>query len=210
MPNYKVKLTRPLTDAQFNEGMRTGTFVKLPQHRAFIAFIHYTALRCSEALALKRSAFRIEENDLLVTVAFPKEQIKTVRVDGKRIRVKTGKIVYERFKHSKVTPALPLPLELPFMDDILATLKPLAPDSRVFPYCRKTGYNIVNRVFEYPHYHRLSRITWFLQNGFSIAEVLSWTGLNIMTLQAYVGMVSTAKMGRALTKARSNGANEAY
>ena len=211
MPNYYEKITTPLSDEEFHKGMDKGPFYAVPQHPGYVAFIHYTALRCSEALSLKRKDFRLTDTNLMVTVAFPKEQKKRVKkLDGSVEVVKTGKIVMERFKHSKQTPPLPLSLDLPYMNFILDSLKDLQPEDRVWPYCRKTGYNIVHRVFQYPHYHRLSRITWFFQphpeidrpQGFSIAEVRSWTGLSLKALDYYVGLVGIERMGASLVMAK--------
>ena len=86
------------------------------------------------------------------------------------------------------------------MNSIVETLKNRKPKELVWPYCRKTGYNIVKRVFYYPHYHRLSRITQFFLDGYSIAEVKSWTGLSLKALDYYVGLVSIHRMGESLKK----------
>ena len=163
----------PLTDKQFIEGMKRGRFYKRPQHPAFIALIHYSAVRVSEALKTTRGQLRLTEDMLYYDVG-------------------------ERLKHSHKTPPLPISLSLPYVDCIVDSLTGLHPQDRVWPYCRKTGYNIVNRVFAYPHYHRLSRITNFFLGGFSIAEVRSWTGLSLKALDFYVGVVGIDRMGRSL------------
>lgn len=206
MPNYKQKLINPLQDQQFLKGMKEGRFANPVKHRGLIAFIHYTALRICEALRLERKDFRLTPNTLYVTVSFPVEKYKKVtHEDGTVERVPTGKIVYERLKHSKVTPPLPIDLDLPYVDCIVDSFKDLTSDKRVWPYCRKTGYNIVNRVFTYPHYHRLSRITQFFLDGFTIAEVRSWTGLTLNALNYYVGLVGIDKMGRSLMTKNKRG-----
>jgi len=181
MPNYKEKFTNPLTDEEFIQGMKEGNFVKRPEHPGLIALLHYSAVRISEALKTRRNQLRF-----------------------------TPKILYydvgERLKHSLKTPPLVIPLEAPFVDCILDSFVHVKPDRRVWPYCRKTGYNIVHRVFKYPHYHRLSRITWFFMphpeigrpSGFSIAEVRSWTGLTLKALDYYIGLVGIEKMGAAM------------
>ena len=173
MPNYRQKLTNPLSDEEFVEGMEKGHFVKKPSHQGLVTFLHYSALRISEALNLRREQFRKVRNKLYVDVEL-------------------------RLKHSKRTPPLPLNLNAPFMDTVLDTVEAAKSGMRVWPYCRKTGYNIVRRVFAYPHYHRLSRITWFFQKGYTIAEVRSWTGLTLNALNYYVGLVSIERMGESL------------
>jgi len=175
---YEVKYTNVLTDKQFIEGMTEGYFVKSPEHEALITFLHYSAVRISEAVGpkgVKRSQFRIVDDMLFVDI-------------GKRL------------KHSKETPPLEIPLTAPYVNSIVETLKNRKPKELVWPYVRKTGYNIVKRVFYYPHYHRLSRITKFFLDGYSIAEVKSWTGLSLKALDYYVGLVSIHRMGESLKK----------
>lgn len=180
MPNYKEKILVPLSDKDFLDGMKTGRFIDPVKHRGLVALIHYSAVRISEGLKTTRSQFRLTPNILYYDVG-------------------------PRLKHSKVTPPLPLALDLPYVGSIVDSFRGVDPGSRVFPYCRKTGYNIVNRVFEYPHYHRLSRITQFFLDGFTIAEVRSWTGLSLKALDYYIGIVEIDKMGRSLMTKNKRG-----
>jgi len=175
LPNYEVKYTNPLTNEEFIKGMKKGYFVKSPDHEALITFLHYSAVRISEALKLCRSQFRIVRNTLFVDIG-------------------------QRLKHSKRTHPLEIPLTAPYVNTIAETLKNRKAKQKMWPYCRKTGYNIVKRVFEYPHYHRLSRITQFFLDGHTIAEVKSWTGLTLKALDYYVGLVSIHRMGKTLDK----------
>lgn len=155
--------------------MKTGRFIDPVKHRGFVTLLHYSAVRVSEGLGVTRKQFKLTPKTLYYDVG-------------------------DRLKHSHKTPPLPIPLDLPYVSSIVDSFRGVEPDRRVFPYCRKTGYNIVNRVFEYPHYHRLSRITQFFLDGFSIAEVRSWTGLSLRALDYYVGLVEIEKMGRSLKK----------
>jgi len=173
MPNYKKKLTHALTEQEFVRGMHDGKFCKIPDHVGFVAFLHYSALRVSEALELFKEQFHVARNKLYVDVG-------------------------DRLKHSHTTPPLPLSLDAPFMNVVLECVRQTKDEQRVWGYCRKTGYNIVHRVFYYPHYHRLSRITQFFLDGYTIAEVRSWTGLTLKALEYYVGLVSIEKMGDSL------------
>jgi hypothetical protein len=93
-----------------------------------------------------------------------------------------------------------LPLDAPYMLELKKCIEETAEGKRVFPYCGKTGYNIVRRVFKYPHLFRLSRITKFFVDGYTIAQVRSWTGLSLAALEYYVGIVDTQKMGDSLAK----------
>lgn len=176
MPWYRKygKIQTPLTDEEFLEGMRAGKFVQ-PEHKGFVALLHYSAVRKKEALRARRDQFRLT---------------------GDRIIFDVGK----RLKHGIVTPSLIIPLSAPYAKEILDAVKKTKPGERVWPYSDKTGYNIVRRVFKYPHYHRLSRITNFFLAGYTIAQVHSWTGLTLKALDAYVGLVDVIKMGESLGK----------
>ncbi|MCK4822784.1 hypothetical protein KA005_43875, partial [bacterium] len=68
IPNYEVKITNPLTNESFIKGMKEGYFVKSPDHEALITFLHYSAVRISEALDLRGSQFRIVKDTLYVDV----------------------------------------------------------------------------------------------------------------------------------------------
>jgi integrase len=173
MPNYKEKLTNPLSDQDFKEGMVKGNFVKMPEHQGLIAFLHYSAVRISEALNMKRKDFRLVHDTLYCDIEL-------------------------RLKHSHKTEPIPLPLSAAYVDTIVKSFEGLKPEEKVWPYSRITGWRIVKRVFAYPHYHRLSRITNFFQQGYTIAEVRSWTGLTLKALDYYVGVVAIEKMGKAL------------
>jgi len=89
-------------------------------------------------------------------------------------------------------------MDAPFVESIVDSVRATKEDKRVWPYCRKTGYNIVHRVFHYPHYHRLTRITQFFLEGFTIPQVQSWTGLSLGALNYYIGLVDVSKMGASL------------
>lgn len=173
MPHYRNfgKIETPITEEQFKEGMDTGHFVNR-NHRAYCILLYYTGIRKSEGIKLIRENFVLQHDKLMLDV--------------------------ERLKHSKHTPALPIYLDHPFVceleDVVIATKK----GQRVFPYCPRTAYNIVRRAFKYPHYFRLSLITKFFQQGYTIAEVRSWTGLTLKALDYYVGLVAIDKMGKTL------------
>lgn len=93
-----------------------------------------------------------------------------------------------------------VPLDAPYVNEIVLSLENTEKGQLVFPYCKKTGYNIVDRVFKYPHYFRLSRITNFFLDGWNIAQVRSWTGLTLAALEYYVGLVDISTMGQSLGK----------
>ncbi|HUJ84763.1 MAG TPA: hypothetical protein VLV84_04070 [Candidatus Acidoferrales bacterium] len=172
------KKLSPLTDKDFIDGMESGYFVQ-EGHKAFVALLYYTAVRKSEALRATREQFQITKKDLVFSV-------------GKRL------------KHGIETPPLKIPLAAPYVDLIVQAIndtKQGEVDFRyVFPYSKKTGYNIVARCFSYPHFFRLSRITNFFLEGWTIAQVHSWTGLTLKALDYYIGLVDIDKMGKSLYK----------
>lgn len=173
-PNYREKFLEPLSDQQFKEGMIKGTFVRSPKHQGLVTFLFYSAVRISEALAMKREQFSRTPTRLFCDVG-------------------------ARLKHSRSTPPLEIPLDAPYVDYLVdSVLETKKKKKRVWPYCRKTGYNIVNRVFHYPHYFRLSRITILFLKGFTIPELQSYTGLSLNSLNYYIGTVAISRMGDSL------------
>jgi len=176
LPWYRTegKIQQPLTEQDFKDGMEHGKFVE-QKHRAFCVLLYYSAVRKKEALRVLKEQFQVRPKQIIFNV-------------GKRL------------KHGIETPALPLPLNAPYVDELLEALGNTKPKKRVFPYCDKTGYNIVRRAFKYPHLFRLSRITNFFLEGWTIPQVHSWTGLTLKALDYYVGLVDVTKMGESLAK----------
>jgi len=179
LPWYRTegKIQQPLTEQDFRDGMEQGRFIK-QKHRAFCVLLYYSAVRKKEALRALKEQFQVRPNRIIFNV-------------GKRL------------KHGIETPALPLPLNATYVNELLEALGNTKPKKRVFPYCDKTGYNIVRRAFKYPHLFRLSRITNFFLEGWTIPQVHSWTGLTLKALDYYVGLVDVTKMGESLAKKKS-------
>ena len=178
MPWYRKhgKIETPLSHEEFLKAMQKGKFVK-PKHKAFVALLYYTGVRRGEALRAKKEQFRLEGNQIIFDV-------------GKRL------------KRGIQTPALNIPLSAPYADEIWKAVEKTKKGERVFLFTDVTAYNIVVRAFgSYPHHLRLSRITNFFKEGFSIAEVSRWTGLTLKALDYYVGLVDVKKMGESLAKA---------
>lgn len=169
-----LKIQTPLTDRDFYNGMTTGLFYHA-KHKGLCALYYYSAVRCMEGLKATKEQFSLD-------------------TEGKNIIFNVGK----RLKHGKETPPLYIPTDAPFACYIWLSVKYTAPGQRVWPYHRSTAYRIVNRAFKYPHLFRLSRITNFFNDGWSIAQVKNWTGLTLQALEFYVGTVDTKKMGASL------------
>ena len=173
---YRIegKIETPITDAEFAEGMKSEHFVE-DKHRGFCILLFYSGIRKREALRAIRNQFQITETAIMFNVG-------------------------TRLKHGKQTQVLKLPLNAAYVPELKDIIEATSKGERVFPYCDKTGYNIVRRVFKYPHLFRLTRITDFFMEGFTIAQVRSWTGLSLAALEYYVGIVDTQKMGDSLAK----------
>lgn len=151
-----------------------------PYYKAIIAFLYYTGVRVSEALALHSSDFTI--TDLLY-------------IDN-----------IQRLKHSKNTEALTIDMNAYGIDYILSQIQDAESQQRmkrsdgtVFPFTRQTIRNILEPFGLYPHYFRMNRISQLFMQGKSIVEVQSWTGLTINALNAYIGKVSNERIGRGIT-----------
>ena len=101
-------------------------------------------------------------------------------------------IQFFRLKGSKQTDPTPIP-KTPYTNWLCNQAGPL------FPWCRKTGYNIVHRTFEgfYPHFFRQNRYI-DLAEKFSLATVVSYSGLNPLSVEYYITKVDIKKVGKSL------------
>jgi hypothetical protein len=165
------KIETPMSDADFRRGIETGHFAQ-KNHKAFCVLLFYSAIRKTEALNTVREDYAVNDKAIMVNV--------------------------KRLKHSRQTPALTLPLSAPYMNLLKEAVEQTLPGEKVFPYSERTAYNIVRRVWKYPHLFRLSRITNFFLEGYTVIEVRSWTGLTLAALEYYAGIVSTIRMGESL------------
>jgi len=179
LPWYRTsgKLMTTISDEDFVKVMSEGSFVKR-KHKGFVALLYYSAVRKREALRAKKEQFRVLDDRVIFEV-------------GKRL------------KHGMQTPPLNIPLSAPYADEIAWSIVNTEPNHVVWPYSSKTAYNIVRRVFPgYPHYFRLNRITTFFEEGWTIAQVRTWTGLTLNALEFYVGLVDVKRMGESLGRKR--------
>lgn len=101
-------------------------------------------------------------------------------------------IQFFRLKGSKQTDPTPIPKtkELSWLCE---------QSGRLFPFCRKTGYNIVSRAFPamYPHYFRMNRIT-NISEKHGDSYVYSYVGICAQSIDHYRGKVDIGTVGRAL------------
>ena len=101
-------------------------------------------------------------------------------------------IQFFRLKGSKQTDPTPIP-RTPY------TIWLCLQDGKLFPWCRKTGYNIVHRAFEglYPHFLRMNRITKIsVKHG--DAFVYSYVGICAQSIDHYRAKVGIQKVGQAM------------
>jgi len=173
MPNYSKqgKIMIPLTPEQFIKGMSEGKFAR-EKHRGLAALLYYTGIRISEGLRAKKEQFSLQEN---------------------RIYFEVGK----RLKHGATTPPLIISLKRRHAGKIWEAAEETRSRERVWPYCRRTGYSIIARVWSYPHHLRLTRITDLFSKGYTIPEVKTYTGLTLPALDFYIGVVAIEKMAES-------------
>jgi len=176
MPHYRIegKLTEPMSDRDFIDGMEHGKFVQ-ESHRAYCVLLYYSAVRKSEARRALKEQFRLTPKFLVFEVK-------------------------RRLKHGIETPPLKIPVKAPYVDSLVSQIEKTPEAGLVFNFSDKTAYNAVRRVYHYPHFFRLSRITSFFAEGWSIAQVKNWTGLSLAALEYYVGLVDIDKMAASLAK----------
>ena len=103
-------------------------------------------------------------------------------------------IQFFRLKGSKQTD----PQEVPRADALLWLCDQ---EGKLFPFCRKTGYNVVKRIFPtlYPHYFRMNRITK-TADQFGDSTVYHLFGITASSIDHYRGKVDIKRVGKALMK----------
>lgn len=174
-PNYtrQGKILRPDSHEAWLRKMAEGRFVK-EEHKGLVALVYYSAVRNSELRKTRTHQLFVQGDTLFYDVG-------------------------RRLKRSKKTDPLPIPLKNEYVDAILEA-RDLVPERlKIWPYSRSTVWNIFYRACGvYPHFYRLSRITNFFRQGYTIAQVHSWTGLSLKALDAYMGLVSMEDMGQRL------------
>lgn len=217
------KIETPTTESEFAEGIEHGEFVK-PNHKAYCVLLFYSAVRKGEGARAVKEQFQVTETAIIWNVGPRFKKNKYLKVcpsckDNNSSRARFCKIcgvdissVEPSMVGSKTvtTPPLTLPLEAPYMNLLKQAILKTPKGQRLFPYSPKTCYNIVHRAFKYPHLFRLTRITWFLMNGYTTTEVKSWTGLSLAALDYYAGLVATVKMGESLAKRKEGRSIKPY
>ena len=101
-------------------------------------------------------------------------------------------IQFFRLKGSKQTD----PQELPRADALTWLCEQ---EGRLFSFTRMTAYRTVKKVFSdlYPHYFRMNRVTDSLKK-FDAATVCNVYGMNLNSINHYIGKVDIKRVGVAL------------
>jgi len=144
------------------------------EKRAFSVLLYYSAVRVSELLHATKEQFTFTDLSLTWSLG-------------------------ARLKGGNETAPLVFSLELPFMAETAMWIKKRRKNP-IFTFNRVTAWRILRDYYDaYPHYFRLNRITEFLRKGFTLPEVMSWTGhRSISSINAYVGTVSVERMAESL------------
>ena len=101
-------------------------------------------------------------------------------------------VQFFRLKGSNQTDPTPLP-----RTDALEWL--CEQEGELFTFCRKTGYNIVKRVFAqlYPHFFRMNRFTKVAEKH-GLATMINFSGLAPTSVSHYIAKVDIKTVGKAL------------
>ena len=122
MPWYRKhgKILVTCSEEEFVKAMEEGHFV-IPEHKGFIALLHYTGVRKSEALRALREQFSLQGDFLVFDVK-------------------------KRLKHGKITPPLKIRRDLPYVMEIWKAVEKAKANEIIFNFTPRTAYNIVDRV----------------------------------------------------------------
>lgn len=173
----------PWCNFEFGEALEKATFLK-PEHKGLAILLWLTGLRISEALELKKEQFMKDGDSLSIDTGVRKKKKKFS---------KSGKLLV----HEPPEPML-IPLETYGIDTLLWCVENTKDGEPVFPYCTKTGYNIIRRAFHtYPHFFRLCRVSIILdEEGFS--GVKGWTTLTAEAIDPYTGRKKLRALSRKM------------
>jgi len=163
----------PISQEEFLSKME---LYEIPRNKlGLIALLYWTGVRISEALALTHNDLKLHNEVLYITFKV-------------------------RLKGSKTTEAIQIPIDKPHVNDILYAwwFNRHIPNERLWTMHRVTAWRLVKKHFPYPHYFRLNRVTNLFRQGWTIAEVRSFTGLSLQSLDFYIGLVSIENVGKSL------------
>lgn len=209
MPHYRKhgKIQDPLTEDQFDKQMKVANFIE-PSHAGFVVGLYYFAIRKMELLRTLGDQMRVTDTDVIFDVGPRLKKLRRKQLDPKtdlmiELTDEELEAILKKRKDDFSTKPLYVPLTAPHIHHLVKCINDTPHGHKIWNFCPKTAYNIVSRAgFNYPHFFRLSRITNFFLDGWTIAQVRSWTGLSLAALEHYVGIVDIIKMGRSMGKRR--------
>lgn len=214
MPNYSRfgKILEPIADQQFIEGMQKGEFKKR-KHKGYCVALYYYATRKMETGRATPEQFTITKKDIIFNVGVRLKKSKRYRVctcgnknSGKAQFCKLCGTNISSTPLTKITGKdiqtvpLKLPREAAYAEELEWAIQNTPPKQRIWDYDQSTYWRIVSRAFKYPHLFRLSRITNFFADGFTVDQIHSWTGLSLTALNFYLGLTSINSMSKAMIK----------
>lgn len=158
--------------------------------KSLLALFFWLGIRKTEAIGSKPHKYvlkpcaRRSAEIVKWTRAMPGIIGKDIHIEGEWLIIKC-----EPRKHGSREGALRLPLAFPFVDLIVQQWKLAEPNLRVWPIPEITAWRIMKQLDakKYIHFFRFNRITELCSNpDISIAEICSWTGLTVQTIEAYM------------------------
>ena len=158
--------------------------------KSLLALFFWTGLRKTEAIGSKSHRYvcaQCERRPTAIikqTLAMPGIRSEDISIDGQWLCVKA-----EARKHGSREGALRLHLSFPYVSLIVEQWKQTKPGERVWPIPEITAWRIMKQLDakKYIHFFRFNRITELCSNPkISIAEICSWTGLSVQTIESYM------------------------
>lgn len=173
MPRYKKKITRQMGYKEFNGKIK-----------------NYRNPLTGKPLSLQRKAYLT----VLFFAGFRVSEVLALTSDDISCNYDIIFVQVFRLKGSQQTD----PTEIP-RTDALEWL--CSQEGKLFSFSRTTAWRIVKAVFPelYPHFFRQNRFT-DVADKFPLATVVSFSGLNPLSVKHYLAKVAIKKVGEDLRK----------
>lgn len=158
--------------------------------KSLLALLFWLGIRKTEAIGSKAHKYvlkpckRRPEEIVKFTKAMPGIRQNDIHIEGEWLVIQA-----EARKHGSREGPLRIPLDFPFVDLIVQQWKRTEPNQRVWAIPEVTSWRIMKQLDakKYLHFFRFNRITEMCNNPqISIAELCSWTGLTVQTIEDYL------------------------
>lgn len=158
--------------------------------KSLLALFFWLGIRKTEAIGshahryILKPCQRRATEEVKWTRAIPGILGKNMKIEGEWLLIEA-----EARKHGSREGALRIPLDFPYVDLIVQQWKRSQPQERVWAIPEVTAWRIMKQLDErkYLHFFRFNRITEMCNNSqISIAELCSWTGLTVQTIEDYL------------------------